>query len=207
MQSEMEHFEFDPADLEEAERNKLLYGLVIPRPIAVVSTMSPQGHTNIAPFSFFNVVGERPMALSFSITSPKANGAEKDTLRNARPPHEGGIGEFVVNIASANYVAQIAHCGASLSFGHSEFVHAGLTAQPSVVVRPPRIAEARAAFECRTLQIVHIGESRLVIGEIVHISVMGSLLDERKRVDPMKLDPVARLAGAFYARIGEPFAP
>jgi flavin reductase (DIM6/NTAB) family NADH-FMN oxidoreductase RutF len=197
--------EFAVADLSEAERVKLFYGLVIPRPIAVVSSMSSDGFTNIAPFSFFNLIGEDPAALSFSITAQKANGADKDTLRNVRPPAEGGIGEFVVNVATANYVAQIAKCGTSLDFGDSEFEFAGLTPTPSITVKPPRIAEARACFECRTMQIIKVGRSRLVIGEILHVAVQTGLLDGHLRIDAAGLEPVGRLAGRGYCRLGKRF--
>lgn len=197
--------EFAIADLDEAKRVKLLYGLVIPRPIAVVSSMSSDGLTNIAPFSFFNLIGEEPAALSFSITAQKANGADKDTLRNVRPSAEGGLGEFVVNVATANYVAQIAKCGTSLDFGDSEFEFAGLTPTPSITVKPPRIAEARACFECKTMNIIKVGRSRLVLGEIRHISVETRLLDANSRIDATGLDPVGRLAGRCYCRLGKRF--
>lgn len=195
----------EPASLSHAERAKLLNGIVVPRPIAVVSTVAPTGAANVAPFSYFNVVGDDPMALSFSITAPKANGSDKDTLRNVRPRKEGGTGEFVVNAAAAAYAPKVAACGAALDYGASEFEHAGLTPAQSIKVAAPRVLEAPAWFECSTLQIVRIGRSHLVIGEIVAIGILPELLDERLRVDIDALNLIARLAGTGYCRIGERF--
>ena len=194
-----------PADLTHAERAKLLNGIVVPRPIAVVSSASPEGGMNIAPFSYFNAVGDEPVALSFSITAPKADGSEKDTLRNIRPARDGGTGVFVVNAAASSYASQVAACGASLAYGESEFAHAGLTPVPATLIDAPRIAEAPAWFECRTLQIVEVGRSRLVIGEVLLIGIREDLVDERLRVDIDRMALVARLAGAGYCRIGERF--
>ncbi len=195
----------EPDTLSHAERTKLLNGIVVPRPIAFVSTLSPGGAANLAPFSYFNVVGDDPMALSFSITAPKADGSEKDTLRNVRPRVEGGMGEFVVNAAAAEYAAKVAACGVALDYGHSEFEHSGLTPAPCSKVAIPRVLEAPAWFECRTLQIVPIGRSNVVIGEILAVGIRPELLDERLRVDIEALDLIARLAGAGYCRIGERF--
>jgi flavin reductase (DIM6/NTAB) family NADH-FMN oxidoreductase RutF len=194
-----------PADLRHVERAKLLNGIVVPRPIAVVSSISPSGQTNVAPFSYFNVVGEEPIALSFSITAPKADGSEKDTLRNVRPVSDGGTGGFVVNAAASSYAEKIAACGASLPYGTSEFEHARLTPVPSKMVDAPRIGEAPSWFECRTVQIVEVGRSRLVIGEVLLIGIRADLIDERLRVDIDAMALVARLAGAGYCRIGKRF--
>src|SRR5690348_3709819 len=91
--------DFDPAKLSDELRAKLFLGLVVPRPIAVVSTVSRDGYLNVAPFSYFNVVSDSPMAIGFSMTGPKPDKTDKDTLRNVRRAAQGGVGEFVVNVA------------------------------------------------------------------------------------------------------------
>ena len=98
--------ELDPETLSPQERYKLLIGGIVPRPIAFVSTISPAGALNLAPFSFFNAVGSSPMLLSFCPAN-RADGEEKDSLRNAKPVAEGGVGEFVVNIASETMAPQV----------------------------------------------------------------------------------------------------
>ena len=100
--------DFDPGKLTDEIRSKLLTGLVVPRPIAVVSTISSEGYLNVAPFSYFNVVSDSPMALGFSMTGPKPDETDKDTLRNVRRRSQGGVGEFVVTIASEHYAAAVA---------------------------------------------------------------------------------------------------
>lgn len=197
--------DFDPGKLTDEIRSKLLTGLVVPRPIAVVSTISPEGHPNVAPFSYFNVVSDTPMALGFSMTGPKPDKSDKDTLRNVRRPAQGGVGEFVVNIASEHYAAAIAAAGASLPYGTSEFEYGGITPAPSARVKAPRVAEAYASFECRTRRIVRIGHAHLVIGSVVHLWIRDELVDERHRIDADKLRAIGRLAGFDYCRTAERF--
>src|ERR1051325_3658365 len=99
--------EIDPAKIALENRYKLLIGCIVPRPIAFVSTISPDGRLNLAPFSFFNGVGSDPMTLLFCPAN-KPDGSEKDSLRNAKPIAEGGLGEFVVNLASEPYATKVA---------------------------------------------------------------------------------------------------
>lgn len=186
-------------------RYKLLTGTVIPRPIAVISTISAAGGLNVAPFSYFNIVGHAPMALSFAVAGPKPDGSLKDTLRNAHLLAQGGTGEFVVNIATEHYAEQMAQTAAPLGVDVSEFAHAGLTPLPSHRVRPPRLAEAAVAFECRTLQVVEVGRSRLVIGEVVYLHLADGLVDERFRVDAARLRAIGRMAGSRYVRTTDTF--
>jgi flavin reductase (DIM6/NTAB) family NADH-FMN oxidoreductase RutF len=197
--------DFDPGKLTDETRSKLFLGLVVPRPIAVVSTVSREGYLNVAPFSYFNVVSDSPMAIGFSMTGPKPDKTDKDTLRNVRRPTQGGVGEFVVNVASENYATAIAAAGASLPYGASEFEYGGITPAPSICVKPPRVAEAYACFECRTRRIIRIGHAHLVIGSVVHVWVRDELLDERLRVDPDKLRAIGRMAGFEYCRTADRF--
>ena len=171
----------------------------------MVSTVSPGGKTNVAPFSYFTVASHSPLSLAFTVGGPKPDGGDKDTLRNARPVEEGGLGEFVVNIADESYAAGMAKTGESLAHGESEFDHAGLTPTPSQLVKPPRVGEASVSFECRTTHIIPIGAARLVIGEVVHIHVRDHLVDDRMRVDPDKLAAIGRMAGNDYVRTADRF--
>lgn len=186
-------------------RYKLLTGAIIPRPIAVVSTVSPEGVLNVAPFSYFNIVGHEPMAVSFAVAGPKPDGSWKDTLRNAHLPAQGGTGEFVVNIATEDYAEQMARTATPLPANASEFDWTGLTPVASTVVRPPRIGQASVSFECRTLHVVEVGRSRLVIGEIVFLHLDDAVVDERFRVDFTQLRAIGRLAGSRYARTRDTF--
>lgn len=186
-------------------RYKLLTGTVIPRPVAVVSTISPDGVTNLAPFSFFNIIGHAPMALSFAVAGPKSDGTLKDTLRNAQLPPQGGTGESVINIATEHYAAQMAHTAMPLAADGSEFDLTGLTPVASERIRPPRIGEASVAFECRTLQVVEVGRSRLVIGEVVYVHLDDALVDDYFRVDFEQLRALGRMAGSRYARTSDTF--
>ena len=196
--------ELDPAALEPSLRYKLLIGSVVPRPIAVVSTVSPQGQTNVAPFSYFNAVGHKPLALMFSI-APKAGGGEKDTLRNVRPVAEGGTGEYVINLAVESYRHPVAEASEPLPYGDSEFDHIALTPAPSRVVQAPRVAESPVAFECRTRQIVPVGEFSMVIGDVVHLFVRDDLVDDRYRIDADRLGAIGRMGGYDYCRTGDRF--
>ena len=179
---------------------KLVIGCVVPRPIAVVSTVSVDGLTNVAPFSYFTVVSHSPLSLAFTVGGPKNDGSAKDTLRNARFAEDGGVGEFVVNVADESYAVGMAKTGESIPYGESEFHHAGLTPAPSLVVKPPRVGEASVSFECRTTHVIPIGIANLVIGEVRHIYIRDDLVDDRMRVDHDKLAAIGRMAGNDYVR-------
>lgn len=192
--------EIDPKVLAPELCYKLVIGCVVPRPIAVVSTISVDGLPNVAPFSYFTVASHSPLSLAFTVGGPKPDGSLKDTLRNAQLVEDGGVGEFVVNVADESYAAAMARTGETLAHGESEFDHAGLTPMPSHLVKPPRVGEASVSFECRTTHVIPIGMARLVIGEVHHIHVRDHLLDERMRVDADKLGAIGRMAGNDYVR-------
>ena len=194
-----------PNELPIEARYKVLTGSVIPRPIAMVSTLSVNGAFNVAPFSYFNIVGHAPMALSFSVAGPKPGGTPKDTLRNAQLPAQGGLGEFVINIATEDYAAAVAMSAAPLGDDESEFDFTGLTPLASNLIRAPRIEQASIAFECKTVQVVEVGHSRLVIGEIVYLHINDNLIDDRYRIDFDQLRAIGRMAGSRYARTTDTF--
>lgn len=194
--------EIKPSDLDPLRRYKVLTGCVVPRPVAFVSTLSPDGRTNLAPFSFFNGVGTNPMTIIFCPTTGK-DGEDNDTLRNAKPEEEGGTGEFVVNAASAPYIREVSAAAEDLPYGESEFDLTGLETEPSVVVAPPRVADSPYCFECRTLQLIRTnpgvpGSGNLVIGEIVHIRLKDDLINSRWHVNPRQLQAMGRMGGENY---------
>lgn len=201
--------ELDPETLSRPDRYKLLIGCIVPRPIAFVSTVSPEGRHNLAPFSFFAGVAAEPMTLLFCPAN-KPDGTEKDTLRNARAPGEGGTGEFVVNAAVEAYERRVAAAAEPLPYGESEFEHVGLTPAPARAVRPPRVAESPVAFECRTLRVISLAPGapsggNIVIGRVVHVHVRDGIIDERLRTDPAKLAAIGRMGGLAYCRTRERF--
>jgi flavin reductase (DIM6/NTAB) family NADH-FMN oxidoreductase RutF len=201
--------EIDPHALALPDRYKLLIGGIVPRPIALVSSMSPDGRVNLAPFSFFNGIGSNPMTLLFCpVNAP--DGTPKDTLRNVRPAAEGGIGEFVVNVAVEAYARQVAAAAEGLPYGESEFALVGLTPAGAAKVRPPRVAESPIAFECKMLQIVSLnpgkaGGGNVVIGEVVHVFVRDDLINDRLHIDGEKLHAIARMGGPSYCRTRDRF--
>lgn len=194
--------DIDPDTLAARERYRLLIGCVVPRPIALVSTISPEGRTNLAPFSFFNGLGSDPLTVLFCPAN-RPDGGEKDTLRNCKPVSEGGTGEFVVNASVEGYAREIAASAEELPYGESEFELTGLASAPSLRVRPPRLERAPWAFECRTLQVVRTNPGRplggnVVIGQVVRIHIQDGLVDGRLVADPAKLAAVGRMGGISY---------
>src|ERR1700679_420152 len=129
----------------------ILASLVTPRPIALVTTISADGKINAAPFSFFNLMGANPPICAFA-PGDRENGTPKDTALNIRATHE-----FVVNLVDESIAEAMNQCAASLPFGENELIHAGLTAAPSSIVKPPRIAEAPASLECPKWATVQTG--------------------------------------------------
>lgn len=193
--------ELDPAALAQPDRYKLLIGGIVPRPIALVSTMSAEGRPNLAPFSFFAGVGSNPMTLLFCPAN-KADGTDKDSLRNAKLLEDGGTGEFVVNVAIEPYATRMAAAAEPLEYGRSEFEFAGLTPAPSVVVRPPRVAESPIAFECRTLQVIRTNPGapaggNIVLGQVVHVFLRDDIINERYHID-QAFGAIGRMGGKSY---------
>jgi flavin reductase (DIM6/NTAB) family NADH-FMN oxidoreductase RutF len=205
----MPHVQLDPLALAPSDRYKLLIGCIVPRPIALVSSMSPDGRLNLAPFSFFNGIGSDPMTLLFCPTN-KPDGSIKDTLRNAQPLTDGGVGEFVVNAATESYATRVAAAAEPLPYGESEFDLAGLTPAPSTRVRPPRVAESPVSFECRTLQILRLnpgvpGGGNVIVGQVVHIHLAEGLVNDRFHTDADRLAAIGRMGGHGYCRTRDRF--
>jgi flavin reductase (DIM6/NTAB) family NADH-FMN oxidoreductase RutF len=195
--------QIDTASTDPVRVYQLLTGIVTPRPIAWVSTVSPAGVVNLAPFSFFNAFSANPPVVIFSPTL-RRDRSKKDTLRNLE-----AVPEFVVSAATADLAAAVNQTSAELAPDDSEVSHAGLTTAPSVAVRPPRVAASPAALECRVRQIVPLGAGpiagNLVIGDVLTIHVADEVLDAAGRVDPRKLRTVARLGADFWCHTSDLF--
>ncbi len=200
----MDYTQLDPQTLGQRETYKLLLGCVVPRPIAWVSTADLAGVRNLAPFSFFNAIGSNPPAISISVSYVDGSDPRKDTLRNI-----SDTGEFVVNIVDEELARAMNATSASYPPGVDEFEIAGLTAIPSVTVRPARVDGAPASLECKLLTLVPVGQgpgsATVVIGVIQMIHMRADVINERHYIDITKLRPIARLAGASYAYVHETF--
>ncbi len=192
--------ELDAAKISWQDQYKLMVGTVTPRPIALVTTLGPDG-PNAAPFSFFNAVGSDPAMLMFSVGD--RGGKDKDTVRNIRETPE-----FVVHIVSDAIKDQMNVCAVDYPYGVDELARAGFTAVPSRKVRVPRIAEAPVAMECRLMQIVELGRKpyHVVFGEVVYFHYQDGIVNERFHVDAGAINPIGRLAGkGGYCRITDRF--
>jgi flavin reductase (DIM6/NTAB) family NADH-FMN oxidoreductase RutF len=178
--------------------------LVMPRPIAWISTLDADGCANLAPYSYFNAVSSDPPYVMFAPNAAAA-GAVKDTYRNL-----AAVPEFVVNLVSeADGVAMNATSKPSPP-GVDEFTACGIDRLPSRLVRPPRVASARAALECRVYEIVHLPpaggrENHVVIGAVVGIHIADAAITADGRVDERLLAPLARLGYMNYGTLGEVF--
>jgi flavin reductase (DIM6/NTAB) family NADH-FMN oxidoreductase RutF len=185
----------DPGRIAGPEMYRFLISAVVPRPIAFVSTRSAAGAVNLAPFSYFNAISSVPPLVGISIVDRP--GDEKDTLRNIRE-----TGEFVVNLVCEPMLAAMARTAGDWPSGTSEFEIAGLSPEPSEVVAPPYVRESPLQLECRLHREVPLGNSFLVVGEVVMARVRDDVLSEG-RVDPVKLQPVGRLGGEYYSLLRE----
>ena len=192
---------YTTAQLDDARIYRLLASLVVPRPIALVSTVSETGVANIAPFSFYNVASAAPPVLSISIDLRYGRDT-KDTVVNIRATHE-----FVVNVVSEPIAQPMNVASFDWPPEVDEFAAAGLTPDYSTVhVRAPRIAESPAQFECRLLQTVELGKWTLILGEVLAFHCDKRLLDERFRIDMDRLRAVGRLTGNQYCRTADRFS-
>ena len=197
----MTDLSYDLATMKQHDRYKLLISLVIPRPIALVTTLGPTGIVNAAPFSFFNIFSEMPPLAVLGLQS-KPGGELKDTSAHIRDQ-----GAFVINLVDEALGEQMNQCAVDFPPDISEIDAAKLSLLPSEKIRIPRIAEAPASLECRHFTTLEVSaQRRLAIGEIVHVHVRSGLWDpEKMRVDMTQYRPLARLYGNFYASLGEPF--
>lgn len=195
--------ELDAGALRPSLMYQHLIRLIVPRPIAWVSTVSLDGVANIAPFSFFSGVGSRPPSVVFCPAN-KRDGTPKDTLRNIRE-----TGEFVINVVTAETAAVMNLTSAELPPDESEFHRFEVGTVPSTTVRPPRVAASPVQLECTLMQAICLDEgpggANLVIGRITWMHLDDGVLDESGLVDPIRLNAVGRMGGTGYCRTQDTF--
>jgi flavin reductase (DIM6/NTAB) family NADH-FMN oxidoreductase RutF len=184
----------DPPALSRGAFYQWMIAAIVPRPIAFVSTISASGRTNLAPFSFFNGVSAKPPLVSISIN--QRSGTPKDTMRNLRE-----TGDFVVNVVHEPLFERMVQTSGDWPEQVSEFELTGLTAIASDVVRAPRLGESPVSFECRLHREIELGDTSLVIGEIVRGHVDEAVVTDG-RLDVEKLRPIARLGADGYTTLG-----
>jgi flavin reductase (DIM6/NTAB) family NADH-FMN oxidoreductase RutF len=197
----------DPAQIAANDIYKLMIGMIVPRPIAFVSSVDAAGVRNLAPFSYFTACSSNPPVVCFCTTIRSGQQPYKDTLRNIE-----ATGEFVVNIVSEEFAAQMNMCSADVPPEVDEFALSGLTPLASDFVKPPRVAESKVQMECRLHQIVRVSEKPgggvLVLGEVLRFHVLESLFDDQKsgyKIDPDKLLAIGRMGGPTYTRTRDRF--
>lgn len=172
----------------------ILASVVTPRPIAFVTTVSPDGKINAAPFSFFNLLGSDPPILAVA-PGDRIDGTPKDTPRNIRLTHE-----FVVNLVDEAIAEAMNKCAAPLPYGENELEYAGLHPAKSSLVKPPRIAESPVSMECQEWGTLQIGDNRVVIGLIKRVHIRDDLFDPAtKRVHTGKLHVIGRMASPNWS--------
>jgi flavin reductase (DIM6/NTAB) family NADH-FMN oxidoreductase RutF len=188
--------DIDPGELGHGRFYKVLTSVVVPRPIAWVSTRSAAGVDNLAPHSFFTVSCVDPPMVQFTSVG------KKDSLRNATE-----TGEFVVCLASESMFERINATGTNFPAGTSEFAEVGLTAEPSATVAPPRVAESPVALECRLEQALELGDSTVVIGRVLHAAIDSDVFETDARGHSLpaieRLRPLARLGRNEWSTIGK----
>jgi flavin reductase (DIM6/NTAB) family NADH-FMN oxidoreductase RutF len=192
--------EIDPKEIPFGKMHSYLLGAVTPRPIAFASTVDKNGNVNLSPFSFFNCFGANPPILIFSPARRGRDNTTKHTYENVKE-----VSEVVINIVNYSMVQQASLASTEYPKGVNEFIKAGFTEVRSKKVKPPRVGEAPVAMECKVLQVIQTGDQgaagNLVICEILLMHIQEEVLDAEGKIDPWKLDAVARLGGDYYCRV------
>jgi flavin reductase (DIM6/NTAB) family NADH-FMN oxidoreductase RutF len=196
--------QLDPSEMDQKSIYKLLTGTIIPRPIGWISSISEEGITNLAPFSFFNAVGDDPPHVMFS--AGRGLTSNQDTLNNVLKTKQ-----FVVNMVTKELVEQMNMTAQGIPTHESEFDFANLTPIPSLKIKPPRVKESPITLECElvhhyTLENHKFGGSTILIGRIVLFHIDENLVLDNYKIDQEKYKPISRLAGANYSKIGEIFS-
>lgn len=190
---------FDPQDISTSELHALLLGAIAPRPIAFASTVDESGNVNLSPYSFFNIFGSNPPIVIFSPSRRVRGNTSKHTLENVL-----AVPEVVINIVNHRIVEQMSLSSTEYAKGVNEFIKAGLTQVPSTKIKPPRVGEAPAAFECIVKQVIETGTEggagNLIICEVIMAHFQDEIFDENGKIDPFKIDLVGRMGGDWYCR-------
>ncbi len=182
--------DLDLEQLSQGARYKLLTALVVPRPIAWISTLNENGAVNLAPYSFFNVLGNRPPLVAFG-PGYKADGSNKDT-----PAHIARTGEFVINMVDRSLAERMHASAAPFDVTVSEAAELGIELTPSVSIDVPGVAQSKVRLECRHERTLEVGENQVVFGIIKHMRVADGLIDpETLHIAPGAFSGVGRLQG------------
>ncbi len=189
----------DPKEISTVELHGYLLGAIAPRPIAFASTVDKSGNVNLSPYSFFNIFGSNPPILIFSPSRRVRDNTTKHSLENVLE-----VPEVVINIVDYAMVEQMSLASTEYEQGVNEFIKSGLTEVPSTKVKPPRVKEAPAAFECRVKEVIPLGEEggagNLVLCEVILAHFREDIFNEKGQIDPFKLDAVSRMGGDWYCR-------
>ena len=189
----------DPKEIATGKLHGLMLGTIAPRPIALASTVDKEGNVNLSPFSFFNVFSSNPPILVFSPARRVRDNTTKHTLENVLEHPE-----VVINVVNHAMVEQMSLSSTEYEKGVNEFVKSGLTPVSSEVVKPPRVKESPASYECKVIEVMHLGANggagNLIIAEVKMLHIDDDILDDAGRPDPYKTDLVARMGGDYYCR-------
>jgi flavin reductase (DIM6/NTAB) family NADH-FMN oxidoreductase RutF len=193
----------NPQEIPVSKMHSYLLSAVVPRPIALASTIDQSGNVNLSPFSFFNVFSANPPILIFSPARRGRDNTTKHTYENVKE-----VPEVVIHIVTHSMVEQTSLASCEYPKGVNEFLKSGFTEVPSLVVRPPRVAESPVAFECKVNQVIELGSGgaagNLVICEVLRMHIREAVLDPDGRINPFKMDAVARMGADYYTRAQEP---
>lgn len=188
-----------PGEIKTGELHSYLLGAVAPRPICFASTVDAAGHPNLSPFSFFNVFGSNPTTLIFSPARRVRDNTTKHTFQNVLE-----VKEVVINVVNYAMVQQASLSSCEYPKGVDEFEKAGFTKLASEKIRPYRVAESPVQMECKVRDIIETGTEggagNLIICEILLMHINDDVLNEKKQIDPHKIDLVARMGADFYCR-------
>lgn len=188
----------NPKELDSRVFYSYLTGTIAPRPIAFASTVDKMGNVNLSPFSFFNIMSINPPILVFAPNNRGRDGSKKDTTLNLEE-----VPEVVINMVDYAMVQQMSLSSVEFPRGTNEFMKAGFTEEKSVFVKPPRVKESKAQFECKVLEIRQIGSMNLAICEVLLGHFSEEIIGENGKIDQQKTDWVARMGGDWYVRANE----
>ena len=190
----------NPKEIPTRDLHQFILGAVAPRPIAFASTIDENGIANLAPFSFFNAFSSNPPILVFSSNRRVENNTTKDTLHNIIANKE-----VVINVVNYAIVRQMAIASVEYPANIDEFAKSGLTPVASETIRPFRVLESPVQMECKVKDVITLGQEggagHLIICEVTKMHISKNVLDDRNRIDPQKIDLVARMGKTYYARI------
>jgi flavin reductase (DIM6/NTAB) family NADH-FMN oxidoreductase RutF len=180
-------------------QNFLKYSIA-PRPICFASTIDQEGNVNLSPFSFFNLFSTNPPVVIFSVVKKIRNNTTKNTLENVLE-----VPEVAINIVDYNMVQHVSLSSCEYPKGTDEFIKAGFTKEPSLLIKPPRVKESPVQMECKVLEVKSLGTEggagQLIICEVIMMHIDESILDENGKIIQSKINHVARLGGNWYAKV------